>query len=65
MRFAILLISLMAGGVVAMNATSDGGVPFLFAALIYAVFSVSAALVAALIGHPRRQMGHNPFVRMD
>ncbi|WP_421703536.1 hypothetical protein [Aliiroseovarius sp.] len=64
MRFAILLISLMAGGVVAMNATVDG-VPFLFAALIYAIFSVSAALVAALIGHAPRPVGQNPFVRMD
>ena len=64
MRFAILLISLMAGGVVAMNATADG-VPFLFAALVYAVFSVSAALVAALLGQARRPLGSNPFVRMD
>lgn len=64
MRFATLLISLMAGGAVALNATTDG-VPFLFVALVYATFSVSAALLAALAGVPYRRPHHNPFVRLD
>ncbi|WP_300518791.1 hypothetical protein [Aliiroseovarius sp.] len=64
MRFASLLISLMIGGVVALNATANG-VPFLFVALIYAVFSVSVALVAALIGQVPRPAGQGPFVRLD
>lgn len=64
MRFAILMISLMAGGVVAMNATA-AGMPFLFAALIYAVFGVSAALLAALLGQAPPRARGNPFVRLD
>ena len=64
MRFAILLISLLAGGAVALNATADG-VPFLFVAIIYAVFSVSAALLAALVGHAPRPITRNPFARSD
>ncbi len=64
MRFAILLISLLAGGVIAMNATSDG-VPFLLAAVIYAIFSIAAALLAALTGVPHRRQVYNPFVRLD
>ncbi len=64
MRFAILLISLLAGGVIAMDATANG-VSFLLAAAIYATFSFAAALLAALAGVPHRRRVHNPFVRLD